>query len=59
MALIALLYIKLYQDNKDDLSLNEDILLKINDLHDSARTLGSIPGKVSAVIRNKFVSLLQ
>ena len=59
VSLIALLYIKLYQDHKDDLSLNEELLTKINHLHDSSKKLGSIPEKVSAVIRNKFLSILQ
>ena len=59
VSLIGLLYIKLYEDHKDDLSPSEGTLNKLNDLHESVKTLGSIPEKVSAVIRKKFLSILQ
>ena len=59
VSLTGLLYIKLYEDHKDDLSPSEEILNKLNDLHESVKKLGSIPEKVSAVLRKKFLSLLQ
>ena len=59
VSLIGLLYIKFYEDHKDDLSPSEETLNKLNDLHESVKTLGSIPEKVSAVIRKKFLSILQ
>ena len=59
VSLIGLLYIKLYEDHKDDLSPSEETLNQLNDLHESVKKLGSIPEKVSAVIRKKFLSILQ
>ena len=59
VSLIGLLYIKLYEDHKDDLSPSEETLNQLNDLHESVKKLGSIPEKVSAVIRKKFLTILQ
>ena len=59
VSLIGLLYIKLYEDHKDDLSPSEETLNQLNDLHESAKKFGSIPEKVSAVIRKKFLSILR
>ena len=59
VSLIGLLYIKLYEDHKDDLSPSEETLNQLNNLHESVKKLGSIPEKVSAVIRKKFLSILQ
>ena len=59
VSLIGLLYIKLYEDHKDDLSPSEETLNQLNDLHASVKKLGSLPEKVSAVIRIKFLSILQ
>ena len=59
VSLIGLLYIKLYEDHKDDLSPSEKTLNQLNDLHASVKKLGSIPEKVSSVFRKKFLSILQ
>ena len=59
VSLIGLLYIKLYEDHKDDLSPSEETLNQLNNLHESVKKLGSIPEKVSSVFRKKFLSILQ
>ena len=59
VSLIGLLYIKFYEAHKDDLSPSDETLNKLNDLHESVKTLGAIPEKVSAVIRKKCLSILQ
>ena len=59
VALIGLLYIKLFNDNRDTLARNEETLNRLSDLHNSVKKLGSIPEKVSRVLRNKMLTLLK
>ena len=59
VALIGLLYIKLFNDNKDTLERNEETLNSLSDLHESVKKLGTIPEKVSRVLRNKMLTLLK
>ena len=59
VALIGLLYIKLFNDNRDTLARNEETLNRLSDLHDSVKKLGTIPEKVSRVLRNKMLTLLK
>ena len=59
VSLIALLYIKFYEDHKDHLAMSDETLHELNNLHDSIKKLGTIPAKVSTVIKNKFLTLFR